>query len=623
MNFSHLIFRPRLAASLISSALLMFAFTASANADFTPCQSGTTTWTAGGSGNWDITTNWSNGQPSGSCNTVIAQPVTVTLSTTSQHFGNDDGVGVNGVALSNGATLVVRGESSDVQGNWLNFTQLAIGPAGLTIAKGSTLDLEASDDTQTPALGAPGGNALVIMQTGSSVPFVNAGTINATSTDSKYSDDLRFGANLANAGAINATSGTLNFVGTSPMLVNNTGSVNVAPGASVAMNAGDGSAFTNALGGTFANQGSTTLTSSMHFIQSGGTETGDPIEMTGGETLEDSAGTGAFEVIDGCGGGSVTGTIPQGQTITVQGATQNCSGNTGQTSAMTLGSTASPTVTNHGTIVLSASGSGNTTGGSAQITGGTLDNFGTLNATVSDTNYTTAVLSPLINEKGATVNLTGGKLYQSAGTATTNKGTVNVGPGGFWQVQGGSFNNSGTLALKIASKKSYGVFNLTAGGAFKAGGTLAPTLSGYKPATGTELPLFTLNGGPFSGTFKTVSNGFRGDYSKETKTPASVDVIYGAAKQSKVTKVSGGSGKVTVKLSCAKGKGCATDSITVTDGKTKVASGSATVKAGKSATATVKLNAAGRKLIKKKTKVKVVVKAAGKTLKTATVTVTK
>jgi hypothetical protein len=623
MTFSHSIKTPRLAAALISSALAMLAFTATASADFTPCQSGTTTWVAAGSGNWDITGNWSNGQPSGSCNTVIAQPVTVTLSTTTQHFGNDDGVGVNGVALSNGATLAIQGESSDVQGDWLNFTQLVIGPAGLTIGKGSTLDLEASDSTQTPAQGAPGGNALVIMQTGSSVPFVNAGTINATSTDSKYSDDLRFGANLANAGAINATSGTLNFVGTSPMLVNNTGSVNVASGASVAMNAGDGSAFTNAPGGTFANQGNTTLTSSMHWIQRGGTETGNPVQMTGGEVLEDSAGTGAFETIDGCGGGSVTGTIPQGQTITVQGATQNCSGNLGQTSQMGLGSTAAPTVVNHGTIVLSASGTGNTTGGSAQIDGGTLDNFGTLDATITDRNYTTMVLSPLVNEKGATVNLTGGKLYQSSGTATTNRGTVNIGPGGFWQVQGGSFTNSGKLVMKIAGKKSYGVFNLIAGGAFKAGGTLAPTVSGFKPATGTELPLFTLNGGPFTGTFKSVSNGFRGDYSKETKAPATVDVIYGAAKQANVTKVSGGPGKITVKLACAKGKPCAKDSITVTDGKSKVASGSATVKAGKSATATVKLNAAGKKLIKKRTKVKVVVKAAGKTLKTATVAVTK
>jgi hypothetical protein len=618
---------PRTAAALIASFVLLLAFTAKASADFTPCSSGTTTWTAAGGGNWDTTANWSNGQPSASCNTVIASPVTVTLSTTTQHFGSDNGTGVNGLALSNGATLVVEGEASGNQGNWLNFTQLGIGPAGLTIAKGAALDLEATGNSATtPNPGdATGGSVLVIMATGSSVPFVNDGTINASSTDSRYIEHLQFGADLANAGAINATSGTLDLDGTSAMLVNNTGIFNVASGASLGMNAGDGSAFTNAAGGSFANQGTTTLTSSMHFIQSGGSETGNPIELTGGETLEDSAGAGNFEMIDGCGGGSLTGTVPQGQTITIQGATANCSGNTGQTTQLGLGTATNQTVVNHGTIVLNASGSGTASGGSAQLDGGTLDNFGTLDATVSDTNYSTTILSPLVNESGATVNVTGGKLYQTSGTATTNHGTVNLGPGSLWQVQGGSFTNAGTVAVKIAGASSYGVFNLTAGGVFKAGGTLAPALSGYTPPSGAEFPLFALNGGSFSGSFDAVVNGFRSDYSKEKASTPYVGVIYGVAKAPSVTKVSGGAGKITLKLKCAKGKGCAKLTVTGTAGKTKVATASATVKAGKSATLTVKLNKAGTKLLNKshRLKVKVVIKAGGRTLKTTTVTVTK
>ena len=83
----------------------------------------------GVSGNWAAAGNWSNGQPSSSCNTIINTPVTVTLSTTTQHFGNDNGTGVNGIALSGGATLVVEGESSGNQGNWLNFTEFGIGLA--------------------------------------------------------------------------------------------------------------------------------------------------------------------------------------------------------------------------------------------------------------------------------------------------------------------------------------------------------------------------------------------------------------------------------------------------------------------------------------------------------------
>jgi fibronectin-binding autotransporter adhesin len=618
----------RLAGALATSVYLLFAFAGNAFADFTPCASGTTTWVAAGGGNWDTTSNWSNGQPSASCNTVIAKAVTVTLSTTTQHFGSDNGTGVNGIALSGGATLVVEGEASGNQGNWLTFTQLGIGSGGLTIGQGSTLDLEATGNSATTPTAdeAPGGGAYVIMATGSSVPFVNDGTINATTTDSTYGDYLQFGADLVNTGTINASSGTLNLDGTSPMLVNNNGSFNVASGAGVVMNAGDGSSFTNS--GSYSNQGTTTLSSSMHFIQSGGSESGNPVQMTGGETLEDSAGAGSFEVIDGCGGGYVTGTIPQGQTITVQGATQNCSGNTGQQSALTLGSGPNPpAVVNHGTIVLNASGNGNTSGGSAQLDGAELDNYGTVNATVSDPDYTTTILSPLVNESGGTVNLTGGKLYQTAGTPTTNNGTVSVGPGSNWVVQGGSFTNAGTLAIGIAGASNTGEFTMTAGGVFKAGGTLAPTLSGYSPASGAEFPLFQI--GTFSGTFGTVSGGFRADYSKETASPAYVGVIYGAAASAPapaVRKLSGGPGKLTLKLSCAKGaKSSCGYSFTGTVGKTKVASGHGTVKPGKTVTLALKLNKAGTALLKKRhrLRVKVLVTAGGRTLKSATVTVTK
>ena len=53
------------------------------------------------------------------------------------------------------------------------------------------------------------------------------------------------------------------------------------------------------------------------FTQSGGTESGNPVHVAGGATLADSAGGGAFDVI---GSSSLSGTIPAGQTVNVDGS---------------------------------------------------------------------------------------------------------------------------------------------------------------------------------------------------------------------------------------------------------------------------------------------------------------
>jgi hypothetical protein len=626
--------------ALLASLLLFGLLSGQARAAVTGyCVTGTTTWVGGSNGNWgagDWSTGeggWSNGYPSNSCDTVINGNVTVTFTTISDHYGNEDGASSLGLTLSGGATLVIQGEADDVQGNWYNATNLTVGLDGLTIDQGSTLDIEASNASQQPAGGAIGGAANVTVDSGASGPasLTNNGTIVASTNDAAWGESLNDGGTLTNAGTITDQSGLLTLQGQNyPYVLNNTGTFNVASGASVTMIAGDGSVFTNT--GSVANQGAFTLQQSMHWNQTSGSTSGNPIELTGGETLVDAAGTGAFEVIDGCGGGSLTGTVPAGQTITVQGVTQNCSGNQGQQSAMTLGSGSNPpAVANHGTIVLNASGTGNTSGGSAQILGAELDNYGTLDSTITDSSFSTTLSTPLVNETGGTVNVTGGELHQTNGTPTTNDGTVNIGPGSTWLVQGGSFTNSGTLGLQIASATSFGNFNLTVGGKFNAGGTLAPTLvSGYQPAKGTELPIVAENGGSPSGSFGSVTGGFSADYKKETASPGYLGIVYGSSASTvvkpSVKKLSGGAGKMVAKLTCAKGaKTSCTYTFTGTVGKTKVASGHGTVKAGKTVSATLKLNKAGLALLKKRhrLRVKLVISAGGKTLKTSTVTVTK
>jgi hypothetical protein len=300
---------------------------------------------------------------------------------------------------------------------------------------------------------------------------------------------------------------------------------------------------------------------------------------------------------------------------------------------MGLGTSSNPAaVINRGTIVLNASGSGKTSGGSAQILGSELDNYGTLDATITDPSFSTTLSSPLVNESGGTVNLTGGELYQTNGTPTTNNGTVNIGPGATWLVQGGSFTNSGTVGLQVGSATSFGNFNLTVSSKFNAGGTLAPTLvSGYQPAKGTEFPIVTENGGSPAGKFGSVTGGFSADYTKESASPGFLGIVYGGAAATttvrpSVKKLSGGAGKMVVKLACAKAaKSSCAYAFTGTVGKTKVASGHGRVKAGKTVSVTLKLNKAGKALLKKRhrLRIKLLITASGKTLKTSTVTVTR
>jgi hypothetical protein len=642
MHFSHVqtsVSRSRLTGGLvafISSLLLLGMLSGEAQAVVTGyCTSGTTQWVGGSNGNWgagDWSTGeggWSNGYPSNACDTVINGNVTVTFTTISDHYGNEDNASSDGLTLSGGATLVVRGESSDVQGNWYNATTVLVGADGLTIDKGSTIDLEASSDTAPETGQSPlGGSANLgvdapVSGASGAANVTNNGSIVATTNDSSWGESFNVGGTLTNNGSISDQSGvlTLQGEGNYPYVLDNAGSVNVSSAAGVKMLAGDGSAFTNT--GSIANQGTFTVAQSMHWNQSGGTDTGNPVEITGGETFVDSSGTGSFEWTN-CTTAGLLGTIPVGQTITVDGG---CSGTT-----LYIGPSSTTPVANHGTIILNAPA-----GGSDGILAGDveLDNYGTIDSNVGGAQpLLNQLLLPLVNESGGTVNLTGGELAQTTGSTTTNGGTVNIGPGSTWLVQGGAFTNTGTLGLQVAGASSLGTLNLTVGGKFNAGGTLAPTLvSGYQPAAGTEFPIVTENGGSPTGSFASVTGGFSADYSKETATPGYVGIVYGGAATSGTTtvrpsvkKLSGGAGKLTLKLSCAKGaKSSCAYSFVGTVGKTKVASGHGTVKPGKTVTLALKLNKAGKALLNKRhrLRVKVLVTAGGKTLKSATVTVTR
>jgi hypothetical protein len=648
-------------ALLMATAMFVWIGAGVAHAqDNTYCPTGVaTTYDGPTNGSWGTngdTTNWSNGLPDLNCDAVIPAGDTVTLTTTpgQEEASTDAGGSAEGLTIGAGATLIVEGVSSQgEQGNVSNTTTLTFGAQGLTIATGASLDLKATDNsspfTGNAAGETTGGNAQVIPDGSPTASITNAGTINAStsSANSKYKQGIGWNGTLANTGAFNVSSGALTVQGQNyPMTLSNTSRVSIGSAASLTMFAGDGSALTN--DGTFANQGTTSLQGSMHWVQSGGAETGNPVQLTNGETLEDSAGAGAFEVTN-CSSDALTGTIPAGQTVSVLGCT-----NGGATLFLGAGNNPPPVV-NDGTLDLDAP---TNNGADAIVAGTELDNHGTMNATVADGTAPAPsndqLLVPLVNEPGATVNLTGGELAQSAGTASSNRGTVNIGPRAVWLVQGGSFTNAGTVAPQIASATNLGHFNLTVGSKFTAGGTVAPTLApGYAPAAGTEFQFITYNGGSATGSFGSVTGGFSADYSQESATTPYVGLIYKRSARPtppapKVGKVSGGTRKLTVALSCpSHAKRCAsyTASATVTEhlkGKKVVAvaaaaqksrssrkvlvvgSAGGTLKPGKSATVTLKLNRTGTALLKKfhKLKVVVAVRSGGKVIAKKTVTIT-
>jgi hypothetical protein len=422
------------------------------------------------------------------------------------------------------------------------------------------------------------------------------------------------------------------------------------------MQAGDGSSFTDA--GTYNNDGTTLAAGTLHW-NAGGTMTGNPIDFqyhSGSPTLVDTTtsghGTYVFQ-----NGGFMTGTIPAGQTVEAQGA----GGGVGADTSINIDGT---TVTNDGTLILDAPGAGTSSGGSATLYDGTVNNYGILQTSVEDPSYHDELQVTLNNETGGTVRMLSGTVDQENGDVATNSGLWQIAPDATYEMYGGGFtnNDSGTLQPQISGAGTYGAVDLV-NGTVTAGGTLAPALvSGYTPAAGAEFPIFALNGGRFTGTFAKTTNGFSSDYTHETATTGSpyVGVVYGAnskasapaAVKPSAKRLRGGAAEIKATLSCVKSAtSCTRYTVTgtVTEhlkaGKitavsaragekakrkaaktrvVKVAGASGSLRGGRTKTLTIRLNGAGVALLKRfgKLKVKVTVTAGAKTVKAATVTVT-
>jgi hypothetical protein len=637
--------------------LATFAFTAAA------AQACTETWTGNaGDGSWNSANNWSPAQVPGNTDAVcitLAGTYTVTLPASGANIASLTLGGSSGTQ-----TLDVAGQDYSYQGEIYNSTTLVLNTAS-TIGSNGKLILDATSGGYEPvgAGNQAGGSAILDTDT-----LTNAGQIVAQTENPTWQEYFEGELTDTSSASLDVNSGKLtmpspNGGGIAPSFaysVTNDGAVTVAANATLVLAAGLGDAgdFTN--NGTVTNNGAITGVNQggqMSWTQSGGSESGNPVAMEAGAWLVDSVGAGAF--LFNYESGALSGTIPAGQTVTVQGEVFNSGGEDYNSTGLGLNANSNTApVTNNGTLVLDAPGSGSTSGGNAYLTNGTLDNNGTFVSQVEDSNWSNTLQANILNGSSGNIDLNSGTLT-SNGYTITNNGVATVAPGALWSFnEGGTLANAGTLVPEIASATSFGSFQVTGPccngpGTITAGGTVAPKLmSGFTPPVGQEFPIVALDGGTFTSTFATVGSGFSADYTKETASPAYVGLVYGgvasAAKPAlSVGKVSGSGGKLSVKLGCGKSAACKSVRIVGTvkehlkRGKVKavtasahaakkvttkvvvVASASKTLSAGATKTVSIKLNATGRKLLARfhKLTVHLTVRIGGKTVKSLTVVV--
>lgn len=185
-------------------------------------------------------------------------------------------------------------------------------------------------------------------------------------------------------------------------------------------------------GGRIANSG-LVLVSNGTITKSGGTSTGDAWQLINGVILRDKAGSGSYTYYNG---GTLSGTIPAGQTVTVYG--------NGADVQLEL----SGNVTNDGTLVMT-SGSYDGNGGSNAwlfpLTGTpTLYNYGTIR-TLNGVGWTRYFNVNVVNEARGTMDLGAGSNQLVGGETMTSDGTLNVGDGAILKLVGTSYGDANLI----------------------------------------------------------------------------------------------------------------------------------------------------------------------------------
>ena len=137
-------------------------------------------------------------------------------------------------------------------------------------------------------------------------------------TTSGTANNVYLRSNITNDAGGTVTIGSPNTLMDANTSMTNDGSFTVSSGGALNLSTGS-DAFTNA--GTLTLTG--TLSSQGAFTQTSGSISGNPVNLYAG-SLADTAGTGAFDVT---GSINMSGDIPSGQTVTIDGKTTSVSDN--------------------------------------------------------------------------------------------------------------------------------------------------------------------------------------------------------------------------------------------------------------------------------------------------------
>jgi hypothetical protein len=499
--------RPRFGRWLVAVLLLGVAAAAPAQTSLT--------WTGGGGSNtnWTNAANWggsgypNNGQPNpgdtynatmNSGTATLDADITVNnLTLNSATVGGGANLTVNGLfsspggAMQGAGTVTLNGGASMTS---LTLNRALVNAAGSTATLNGNAFTSSTNGTWTNQAGATfvlANSSFIINSTGGAGTFINNGTFQRTGASFNTS---RIDWAFNNAGTVNVTGGTVNFVGggtdTGSYAVSSGATLNFAGGVRMLNGPVTGDGFVHV--GTI--YGGITPTVTVGGPANAYAVTGDTSINTGGLLAFNSpASTGTLSMAGG--------TLDGSAAFTANGLFSWFGGN--------LGASTSP---GPGTLILNG---GATMSGSLLNLNRAVVNAAGSTATFSGANlYSLSANASWTNQPGATFTLSSnGGLSLSGGTGTfTNNGTFQKTGGTGTSTVAWAFNNAGTINVTSGTISftgpgtESGTANLSVGtGATLQFSTGTTTWTDTAGSSGAGLVAFSTGSAVFNGSHTLAS----------------------------------------------------------------------------------------------------------------------